>query len=330
MTYLTTNLLLLNKPFPDDFMVEEFRAGEHRKTSKPSVHLNDLLELCRERQDWFVEIAISEGCEELPFVGSASLDSDPVEVARKIRETIKFDLCDRKHSLPENRYLRTLVDKVEEAEILVMISSQVGTNVRRQLDVNEFRGFALYDKIAPLIFVNGADHTPSQIFTLCHELAHIWLGESAFVKAPLGSIPKRKTEAFCNKVAWEILVPAQDLAAMCSGKEGNIEKFLKRLKRRYRVSNMTLLLRLKSVGEITDPTFARIYKLEMEKLQKKSRKGGSGNFYPSLIKANGRRFVYNLVADTISGDTLYTEALDLLGAQHTKVIDGLAAEMGIQ
>jgi hypothetical protein len=34
------------------------------------------------------------------------------------------------------------------------------------------------DPIAPLVFINGQDYPASKIFTLLHELAHIWIGLS--------------------------------------------------------------------------------------------------------------------------------------------------------
>lgn len=333
-TYLSEGALLLNRPLKEDFMMEEFRTVKSQAISKPSVHLLDVLALCRKRQDWYREYVTDGGYKELPFVGSASPESDPAAVAGKIREAINFDLEDRGKPLSEADYLKNLIDKVENAGIMVMVSSIVGSSNLRKLDTGEFRGFAISDKFAPLIFINGADYTPAQIFTLCHELAHIWLGKSGFVDKSISDRPTGGLETICNKIAAEILVPASDLEHTAITGD-NIEKILRDLKKRYKVSNMVLLRRLKDINAISADQFNDLYAIEVSRFRSKKaadegNKKGGGNFYRSLIKRSSRKFTWSLVSDTLYGGTLYYDAADLLDVMKADAIKGLAVEMGMR
>src|SRR5207302_1318952 len=118
----------------------------------------------------------------------------------------------RRKVTDQDGYLRELVGKVEEVGVLVLRSGVVENNTHRKLDVTEFRGFAINDDIAPLVFINGSDARSAQIFTLLHELAHLWIGESAISESVYRSpMPANASERLCNQIAAEVLVPAKEL-----------------------------------------------------------------------------------------------------------------------
>lgn len=104
-----------------------------------------------------------------------------------------------------------LTDKMEASSVFVTINGIVGNNTRRQLLVDEFRGFVLVDDYAPFVFVNGRDAMSAQMFILARELAHVWMGESATFNLHKLDPADNAVEQACNKIAAEFLVPEEKM-----------------------------------------------------------------------------------------------------------------------
>ena len=167
-----------------------------------------------ERQDWYRDFMMVEGEAELPFIGSVTVETSPETAATRIRETIGFDVAARKECSTWIDAMRLFIRQVEDSGILAMVSGVVMGNNHRRLDLDEFRGFALSDPLAPLVFVNGADTKAAQMFTLAHELGHLWLGKSALSSMEtMQWAGFRREEVWCNAVAAELLVPLDALHA---------------------------------------------------------------------------------------------------------------------
>ena len=166
--------------------------------------LNDV----QAKQDWYVDYLIDSEAEKLSFVGKFRNQNNvaPEVVAADIRNTLNLPIVLKTKTDKEN-YLKLLITRCEDNGILVFKNSVVKNATRKPLDTNEFRGFVLINKYAPAIFLNGKDMPAAMIFTLAHELAHIWLGESGVDDLDIyGNNP---TEVLCNKIAALVLI-AQD------------------------------------------------------------------------------------------------------------------------
>ena len=247
MTHTPFGYFFLPEPPRMELPVPDFRSLRDAPVREPSIDLLDTVYLCQRRQDWFREYARINGLPPVPFVGEVRVGDVPEAVAAKLRDTLDLSVTERQTLPTWTDALRQLIARTEDAGVLVMASSIVGANSHRKLDVDEFRGFALADHLAPLVFLNAGDSKAAQMFSLAHELAHLALGQSSISDAEAGRVPERTTERWCNKVAAELLMP---LAAMREAvqREAAIEQEIQRLARLFKVSTLVALRRLFDAG----------------------------------------------------------------------------------
>lgn len=319
-----------SEPPEETLPIPDFRTLPGRPVRRPSPNLLETIYTCQERQGWYRGFARVSDQPDLDFVGSATLETSPAFVAAEMRERLGFDLAARRRCPTWAEAARRFSRQVDDAGILVMVSGIVGSNTRRILDPAEFRGFALSDPLAPLIFVNGRDARAAQMFTLAHELAHLWLGESALTS--LGVAPEpgyRREEAWCNAVAAEFLVPLATLRHDLRRDEP-LPAAVSRLRRAYKVSSLVILRRLLEAGWISRARFRVAWAEEIRRQGSQTPSTGrGGDFHRTTISRVGRRFARALVVSTLEGQTLYRDAFRMLGVRKAATFDRLAREAGV-
>ncbi len=299
--------------------IPDFRTMAGRAVPQPSPNLLDTIYACQERQAWYREFAQVTGQQALGFVGSVTMQINPVDAAAGLREALSFDVDERRDCRTWTEALRLFIDQADALGVLVMVSGVVINNNRRRLDPEEFRGFALADELAPLVFINGADSKAAQMFTLAHELAHVWLRVSALSDAGPASTPTNATELWCNRVAAELLVPLEVFRAELIADEP-IAESLSRHARRFKVSTLVILRRLLDVGRLSRQEFFRAYEEEVARIAAINR-GSGGNFYRTTIARVSRRFARALIESTLEGRTLYRDAFRMLGIAKTETFN---------
>ena len=327
-TYTPVGYLFLSEPPVESIPIPDFRAPGNERIGHPSPDLLDTIYVCQQRQEWFRNYARSMGESPLAFVGSARVGDDVIRTAARIREELGFDLDTRRQTPTWTEALRHFIEQADGLGILVMCNGVVQNNNYRHLDPQEFRGFAMTDDLAPLVFINGADTKAAQMFTLAHELAHIWLGQSAVSDSQPSAVPVQQVERWCNQVAAELLVPL-DAMRQAYRRDAELLEETNRLARRFKVSTLVVLRRILDVGGLTREEFWEAYHAEVARLRAIPR-GSGGNFYLTQAARVSKRFAAALCASTLEGQTRYTDAFRMLGFSKLSTFKELGRSLGVE
>lgn len=313
LAYVPIGYLFLPEAPDERLPIPDFRTVGSRRVARPSPHLLDTIHGAQLRQAWMREFLIEEGEAPLPFIGSCGLQDPPAAVAGKIMATLGLEPdWSRRLAGWEDAY-RTLIQKIEEADVLVMVNGVVENNTHRPLDVDEFRGFALVDDHAPLLFVNAGDAKAAQMFTLVHELAHLWLGAGGVSGTDQLLPSENKVERYCDRVAAEFLVPEPEMRKAWEDAKEADDPFV-RLARLFKVSPVVVARRALDLDLIGRPRYFDFYAEYRKRamLGAEHRKAG-GNFYRTLGLRLGKRFPAAVYSAAKGGRLAFREAYRLTG-----------------
>ena len=312
-THTPLGCFFLPKPPEDKLPIPDFRTVKGGKALRPSPDLLETVQTMQRRQGWMREYLIEQGQEPLHFVGSANINDDPEDVAPRIRETLGFSVDWAKHERTWTDALRRLREGIEDARILTAFNSIVGNNTHRNLDVDEFRGFVLVDEYAPSVFVNSADAKAAQMFTLVHELAHLWLGKTGVFNLRNLQPADNEVEIFCNRAAAEFLVPAETIREFWPNAEASDNPF-QACARRFKVSPLVSARRALDLRLINRDRFFAFYNEYLEEQESRPKpKSKSGDFHATQRYRLGERFTRAVIRAAREGRLLYRDAFLLTG-----------------
>jgi len=318
----------LAEPPEDRLPIPHFRTLGDESTRRPSPDLLETVQTAELRQAWMREHLIEQGREPLSFVYSASFTEEPRRIAQEIRSVLGLAENWAAEQSSWMAALRELQRKMEDAGILVMVSGIVGNNTHRKLNPAEFRGFVLVDEFAPLVFVNGKDYKVAQMFTLAHELAHVWFGSSAAFDLRELRPADDATEQACNQVAAEFLVPEAGLCDFWPHINRAPEPF-QEIARRFKVSRLVAARRALDLGLIVRSVFFEYYRAVMDEERRNTEhEDKGGNFYNSQNQRISMRFAEAVIRAAREGRLLYHDAYQLTGL-HRKAFENYAELLGL-
>ncbi len=320
--------LLLAEPPEWTLPIPDFREG-FATAPTPSADLLAVLGLAQRRQAWYRDYILAQGATALGFVGSAA-DATPVEAAAAIRATLEIEVRDRTGGWSDTRKL--LLQRFEAVGGLTVATSMVDNNTHRLLNEDEFRGFALVDNIAPLVFVNTHQTLNGQIFTIAHEFAHVWRGSSGIGNEDPRSAGQSEIERWCNAVASEVLVPGDELRERYEPLAAlDTTVVLDRLAADFRCGTLVVLQALNRARLRRFSDFELTYDTELRRLarlREERQPSGGGDHYNNQPFRVGERLSRALVADTLEGRTSFTEAMGLMSMKSLSTFDEYVRRLG--
>ncbi len=298
--------MFMKEPPSEELPIPFFRTGAAPR-DKVSLNVYHTIQIIKDRQNWLTNYLQESGYSDLDFVGKYNENSDYKEIANDIRNALKLQVnWASKHTTWEQA-LEYLTLQIEEIGIIINFNGIVENNTRRKISVDECRGFVLVNKKAPFLFINSADAKAAQMFTLIHELAHIWLGESAGFDNKQMLPADDPTEILCDKVAAEFLVPE-----IFFKEKWNSSQNIKYLSRVFKVSPIVIARRALDLELMSKPVFFEFYNNYISAFKnKKENQSPGGNFYATAKKRISLRFASYVNNAVKENNLLYRDAYKL-------------------
>jgi len=306
--YLPLGYFFLPEPPKEKLPIPFFRTNDIQAT-QVSVNVYDTILLLQQRQDWLKDYLKDSDFETLGFVGKYRSSSNIQEIIADLRRNLNLTENWASYYKTWQDALESLIRHIEDIGIITVFNGIVENNTHRPISVDECRGFVLVDEIAPFMFINNSDGKAAQMFTIVHELAHIWIGHSAgfdFRKLQPANDP---IEKLCDKIAAEFLVPE-----ITFKKVWNSNPNIKNAARFFKVSEIVIARRALDLGKIAKYKFFEFYDeyINREFIKKEYQSSG-GDFYATTRKRLGLVFSAHTNNAVKSGKLLYRDAYKLTG-----------------
>ena len=292
--------------------------GSQQPQGHPSRDLVDTIDQMTAIQDWARQDRIDNEGSRLEQVGSRTINDDSKLIVEDVRRALKINKhWYRKSGLYKPaKAFKLLRERAEGTGILIMQNGVVGNNTRRPLDPQEFRAFTLIDPYAPLIFINKTDEPETaRLFSLVHELAHVWLGADELYNDTVLPTGVTRLEQVCNEVAAAILLPDEDFLETWQSipDDTTLDERMKELKKHFPVSPTALALHALKHKLISQETFQKCNQAAQTWSEETENQQGSPNFYNTELSRFDSRFLERLASSVAKGGTTYLDAYRLTG-----------------
>lgn len=308
---------------PLDFQpIQDFRRPGSKPLTTSSIFI---IREIQQKQSWISDFFKENKEKKLSFVGKYSIKDDPQLVASDILNTLKVT--------PAKYDTDPIKEWIKTAELNgIFISRTSFIHSRLKIDPDELKGFAIADPYAPFVFINSDDWNAAQLFTLVHELAHIWIAKTGIsneiIPEKTAQFRIHPVEKFCNEVAANALMPKELFLDFDSKLFTDLKKTYQ-IAKQFGVSLLALLIRAHTLGILSDMEYQKFkiqaetefrdyLKKEEEKKTKQRKKKNGPSYYLLQLNRNGRLFTQTVLDSFRGGLIEPTLASHLLNVQVNK------------
>ncbi len=302
--------------------IPDLRTLGSHGIDEPSVELLKIIQIVQEQQLWYKDYLLSQGVEKNMFITHFNINSGINKIVTDMRNVLDITVAQRKGSWED--FSRLLIKKIESIGVMVVRKGNLGHS-SKPFSVEEFRGFAIFDAVAPVIFINQADIPSARLFTLIHELAHIWIGQSGVSDASVQT--EQKKEILCNAVAAEFLVPSDEFIKLWKEHDSWIANLIE-LKSYFHVSDWVLVRRALTLDFIDYSEYIHYTKKLKLDYKNKPKKDSAPSYYRAQKSQLSENFSRAIVSEALSGRILLRDAGHILGMKPNNIVK-FAKELGI-
>lgn len=314
----------------------DFRTLPPDRVQQNEPLLDPLIRDVKARQS--IVRAIAEEEEDgrpLAFIGSARIADGAAPLVAKIRSALNFDLQKYREARTTSEAFDYLRGRAEALGVYVLLIGDLGS-YHSAISVEAFRGYVLADPVAPFIVINDRDAKSAWSFSLLHELAHLWIGQTGIS----GRSIENPVEQFCNEVAAELLLPRDEIGAAVGPGGGDTEKLLTWIAEYARARNLSrpmVAYRYYKAGGVSLEDWRRVdqrlYQMwreerevarERAKIERTTGGGGGPNYYVVRRHRLGRALLEFANRNVSAGSLSTVKAAKVLGVKPRAVYPLLA------
>lgn len=329
-TNIPLGYFFLQTPPVEQIDLLEYRTVDSIQLANPSRNLVDTIHEMENIQDWMKTYRQDLGFGKLSIVGCMRGIREVDVIVNRIRRDLEFDDDWYEKSKDAREAFNYIRKQLEVCGVVVMMSGIVGKNTHRALDVDEFRAFAMVDDWAPLIFINTADSNGARLFSILHEIVHIWLGRDDLFNDRQSQISGvSDIEVICNAVAGELIVPKNAFLNKWEMYDMEIFEKIIELAKYFRCGEIVIARKAIDCKKIEQNIYDEVTNTAVKnyKQMKENQQTDGGNYYNTMGSRLDGCLIRALCESINMGRTTYTEAYRLTNTSR-KTFSEVAQRLG--